>query len=169
MATDLKLSLTRTLQDLAPEYGLHDLVVGSFVRKNGYRTDLAAADAVEALGALLEVATGVRLDFGDALLGAGRRRAGGQEAAAGGVGGGREEWSEGLKSWVSRDGAGAGVQRRPPLAAVENGANGNGDVTGDEEDDDAAAAARSERKKAQQERDWALRNFWLAWDALDPE
>lgn len=183
MAADLKLSLFNRLEELAPEYELFDLIVPSFVRKSGYRTDIAAADAVEALGALLEVATGVRLDFASALMPGTRSGV----AAAGGHGhaiaasahGGREEWSEGLRSWVSRDGAGGEsvlqqAARRPPLAALENGGGGEQDGNGQAEqgDDGDGVGERSvsEAIKAERrERDWALRNFWLAWDALDNE
>ena len=155
MASDLKLSIFSSLDKLAPEYGLHDLIIPSFVRKSGYRTDLAASDAVEALGSLLEVATGVRLDFGNAV--GGRRGAvlGGHEAAR--ENGGREEWSEGIKSWVGKGGDGAGKgrsdkeNRRPGAADVEDEAETEGE------------------KKDRLERDWALTNFWLAWDALNTE
>ena len=140
---------------------------------------MAASDAVEALGALLEVATGVRLDFASALT-PGTRSGAAAAGSSGGHGhaiaasahGGREEWSEGLRSWVSRDGAGgasvlAGAARRPPLAALENG-GANGDAVG-QDDGEAGGDVSEAIKMERRERDWALRNFWLAWDALDTE
>ncbi|KAK4050288.1 DNA replication initiation factor cdc45 [Microbotryomycetes sp. JL201] len=153
MASDLKLSLFGKIQDLAPEYGLHDLVIPSFVRKSGYKTDIAASDAVEALGALLEVATGVRLDFGNAV--AWRRGPGGAGGALESARehGGREEWSEGIKTWVSK---GEGKENRRPFSE-----NGNLRNEGEQESEVV--------KQARLERDWALRNFWLAWDALSTD
>ncbi|KAK4051987.1 DNA replication initiation factor cdc45 [Microbotryomycetes sp. JL221] len=162
MATDLKLSLFGKIEQLAPEYGLHDLVIPSFVRKSGYKTDISASDAVEGLGALLEVATGVRLDFGNAV--AWRR-------GPGGVGtlesarehGGREEWSEGIKSWVAK-GTESKEIRRPFADQVNlnNNIDDNDKETMDESETEIV-------KNAKREREWALRNFWLAWDALSAD
>ncbi|KDE05348.1 hypothetical protein MVLG_04263 [Microbotryum lychnidis-dioicae p1A1 Lamole] len=157
MATDLKASLFGKIENLAPEYGLHDLIVPSFVRKSGYRTDISAADAVEALGALLEVATGVRLNFGNAVGGRRGIVLGGHEAAR--ENGGREEWSEGLKSWVGKGEAHGQVVRRMGAGDKEN-RRPDGAAT-EEEDEESEMD-----KKARMEKDWALRNFWLAWDAL---
>lgn len=152
MASDLKLTLFSRLEALAPEYGLHDLIVPSFVRKSGYKTDLAAADAVEALGALLEVATGVRLDFGSAVGGrrGGRGQGGTGQAEAASANGGREEWKDGLRDWVGKGDEGEGSR-----AAAVMGAEG--------EDEDGTYA------RERREREQGLRNFWLAWDALDHE
>ncbi|SCZ87820.1 BZ3500_MvSof-1268-A1-R1_Chr2-3g05288 [Microbotryum saponariae] len=157
MATDLKASLFGKIENLAPEYGLHDLIVPSFVRKSGYRTDISAADAVEALGALLEVATGVRLNFGNAVGGRRGIVLGGHEAAR--ENGGREEWSEGLKSWVGKGEAHGQVVRRMGAGDKEN-RRPDGAATEEEEEESEMD------KKARMEKDWALRNFWLAWDAL---
>ena len=71
--------------------------------------------------------------------------------------GGREEWSEGLRSWVSK---GEGKENRRPLTDKGNVAD---------RQDDNNYEENQAIKKERQERDWALRNFWLAWDALDPE
>lgn len=133
MDSDLKNSLFTKVAELAPEYGLLDLTYPSFIRKSGYKSDISASDAVEGLRALLEVATGVRLDFGNGGIGAGT--------------GGREEWSEGLKGWVERDGE--DKENRKPQG-------------GDDEEGEQAAAERKEQ-------DWGTRNFWLAWDALNSE
>lgn len=128
MDSDLKNGLFAKVDELAPEYGLHDLTFPSFIRKSGYRSDISSSDAVEGIGALLEVATGVRLDFGNGGVGAG--------------GGGREEWAEGVKRWVERD---------------EDKEN-----RGVEEEEEAGEGERKERE-------WGIRNFWLAWDALSAE
>lgn len=141
MDLDLKNNLFSKVDELAPEYGLTELTYASFIRKAGYRSDISSADTVEGLGALLEVATGVRLDFGNGGVGTGA------------AGGGREEWSEGVKNWVKRDGSGSSVENKRPE---------NGEV---DEDEEGAAAAAMEKR----EFDWATRNFWLAWDALSPE
>lgn len=156
MATDLKASLVTKIEALAPEYGLHDLIIPSFVRKSGYRTDLAASDCVEAVGALLEVATGVRLDFGNAVGGRRGAMLGGTGHAVTAQNGGREEWSEGVKGWVARgEDVAAGKENRAPIAF-------GGQVPG--EDEQALVQRREGREK-----EWRLRNFWLAWDALDHE
>lgn len=135
MDVDLKTKLYMNIDALAPEYGLTELTYKSFVRKSGFRSDVSAADAVEGIGSLLEAATGVRLDFGG--------------------GTGREEWSQGIKSWVSKsDDAAAAAARRVNGAAAGGAA---ADENEEEEDADVAAA------------NWQVRNFWLAWDALDTD
>jgi cell division control protein 45 len=63
MDLDLKSSLVNKLQAIAPEYGLLELSYPSFMRCYGYRSQpLSAADAVEAIGALLDVAGGVKME-----------------------------------------------------------------------------------------------------------
>ena len=144
MDLDLKNNLFHKVDELKDEYGLHDLTYASFIRKSGYRSDISSSDAVEALGALLEVATGVRLDFGNGGVGTGA------------AGGGREEWSEGIKNWVQKDGRGGDKENVRPALRED----------GEEHDDEDEAAALALQKK---ELDWATRNFWLAWDALSTE
>ncbi|KIM65142.1 hypothetical protein SCLCIDRAFT_15082 [Scleroderma citrinum Foug A] len=64
MDLDLKHQLRSKLDAIAPEYGLLELTYPSFVRCFGYRAlPLSAADAVEAVSALLDVAGGVRIDI----------------------------------------------------------------------------------------------------------
>ncbi|KIM87880.1 hypothetical protein PILCRDRAFT_771721 [Piloderma croceum F 1598] len=68
---DLKSTLCSKLEAIAPEYGLLELSYTSFTRRFGYRSPpLSAADAVEAVSALLDVAGGVRMEI------EGRRREG---------------------------------------------------------------------------------------------
>ncbi|EPT06085.1 hypothetical protein FOMPIDRAFT_1154831 [Fomitopsis schrenkii] len=63
MAKDLKGSLRHKLDQIAPEYGLVELSYPSFTRCYGYRSlPLSAADAVEAVSALLDVAGGIRME-----------------------------------------------------------------------------------------------------------
>ncbi|GAA5991226.1 hypothetical protein JCM10908_006592 [Rhodotorula pacifica] len=183
MSSDLKESLFPMLSEQRASYGLWDLSYPSFVRKSGWRVDLSAQDYIDALEALLEAATGVRLDFASittidarrALVdgagpgGAGGPSAGGHHSAATQYGG-REEWAEGIKSWVHKAGMLAGSSgsgssegdkenRRP---ADANGARRNGD--GDE-----MTEVEKRQKYEQDENEARRRNFWYAWDALDPE
>jgi cell division control protein 45 len=63
MDIDLKSTLRSKLEAIAPEYGLLELSYPSFTRCFGYRSPpLSAADAVEAVSALLDVAGGVRME-----------------------------------------------------------------------------------------------------------
>lgn len=161
MSTDLKTSLYPKLSEQKAAYGLWDLTFPSFVRKSGWRVDLSASDCVEALAAILEAATGVRLDFDSAVDG--RRAlvgtAGGAPEGAGGMGqhnaatqhGGREEWAEGIKSWVAK---GEDKENRRPVQAGEA-----------EELTDQEKREKRDRDESEARR----RNFWYAWDALDPE
>lgn len=64
MDMDLKRTLVDKLNEVAPEYGLVELSYPSFMRCYGYRTQpLSAADAVEAINTLLDVAKGVRMEI----------------------------------------------------------------------------------------------------------
>ncbi|KAI6109948.1 CDC45 family [Pisolithus sp. B1] len=63
MDLDLKHQLRVKLDAIAPEYGLIELTYPSFIRCFGYRAPpLSAADAVEAISALLDVAGGIRIE-----------------------------------------------------------------------------------------------------------
>ena len=63
MDMDLKRTLRNQLDAIAPEYGLTELSFPSFVRCYGYHMPpLSAIDAVEALQALLDAATGVHIE-----------------------------------------------------------------------------------------------------------
>lgn len=78
----LKNDLPRKLDSIAPEYGLVELQYPSFVRAFGFQlAALSAADAVEGLEALLEAATGIRMEI----------------EIDGGRGGG--EWFGGTRTW----------------------------------------------------------------------
>jgi cell division control protein 45 len=63
MDMDLKNQLRDKLDAIAPEYGMVELTYPSFVRCYGYHMQpLSAADAVDALNALLDAATGVKIE-----------------------------------------------------------------------------------------------------------
>jgi cell division control protein 45 len=64
MDMDLKRQLRDKLDAIAPEYGMIELTYPSFVRCYGYHMQpLSAADAVDALNALLDAATGVTIEI----------------------------------------------------------------------------------------------------------
>ncbi|KAJ9475753.1 Cell division control protein 45 [Pseudozyma hubeiensis] len=63
MPLDLRRSLVRKLQAIAPEYGLTQLTYRGFERSLGFRTaPLGAADVVEGVSALLVAAHGVKIE-----------------------------------------------------------------------------------------------------------
>ncbi|GAA5934623.1 hypothetical protein JCM3775_002007 [Rhodotorula graminis] len=167
MSTDLKTSLFPMLNEQRAAYGLWDLTYPSFIRKSGWRVDLSASDCVEALGAMLEAATGVRLDFSSATDGR-RALVGGEGGIAGGVGqhsaatqhGGREEWAQGMRSWVAK-GAPGGVEGDKE--------NLNPDGTVKDKDDEGMTDKEKRARRDRDESDARRQNFWYAWDALDPE
>jgi cell division control protein 45 len=124
MDMDLKHQLRDKLDAIAPEYGMIELTYPSFVRCYGYHMQpLSAADAVDALNALLDAATGVKIEIeadgarnGGEWFGGGRvwRAAGrwgvqeseqanarndGQEEQAAG----EKEQGEGRGSWLVRN------------------------------------------------------------------
>jgi cell division control protein 45 len=143
MDIDLKSSLRSKLESIAPEYGLLELSYPSFTRCFGYRSPpLSAADAVEAVSALLDVAGGVRMEV--EVEGA---RNGGEW-----FGGGRVWEAEGRRAerrGVVREGAGE---------VVSEGRNRAEDVNGEAED--------GEKVEGKVEVDWWKKNFWTAFDAL---
>lgn len=173
MSSDLKASLFPMLSEQRAAYGLWDLTYPSFVRKSGWRVDLSAADCVEALGAMLEAATGVRLDFSSAVDGRRALVGGDGPVVAGGAGqhsaatqhGGREEWAAGIRSWVAKGGVGGATgegdnkENRNPDGTVRSGGDGDDALT------DKEKRARRDRDETEARR----QNFWYAWDALDPE
>lgn len=86
MSPTLKRFLPSKLEEIAPEYGLVELTYPSFARSFGFQlASLSAADAVEGLNALLEVASGQRMEV----------------EREGGRGGG--EWFGGTRMWGTND------------------------------------------------------------------
>ena len=142
MAKDLKLSLRQKLDQIAPEYGLVELSFPSFTRCYGYRSlPLSAADAVEAVSALLDVAGGIRLEVevegtrnGGEWFGGGRLWNGAREGRR------RDEERENIPP----GGAASVVKTSGALAAVDG--KGDGDNA---------------------ELQWWVKNFWTAFDALN--
>ncbi|KAJ7273195.1 CDC45-like protein [Mycena rebaudengoi] len=151
MDMDLKKTLVQKLNDIAPEYGLVELSYPSFMRCFGYRSQpLSAADAVEGISALLDVAGGIRMEV--EIEGA---RNGG-------------EWFGGGKVWEAANNARDSGRRKreerenvPPGGQAHTGAAGKakrigeGDEADDDPDDDG-------KKEVQ----WWVKNFWTAFDAL---
>ena len=86
MSPTLKRSLPEKLDEVGPEYGLVELTYPSFSRSFGFTLNvLSAADAVEGMSALLEVASGQRMEV----------------EREGGRGGG--EWFGGTRTWGTGD------------------------------------------------------------------
>jgi cell division control protein 45 len=148
MDMDLKKQLLSKLNAIAPEYGLVELSYPSFMRCYGYRSQpLSAADAVEGINALLDVAGGVRMEV----------------EVEGARNGG--EWFGGGRVW---DGAREGRKRGrdderenvPPGSEVGSGGArkvkrvGEGEEEGEEE------------TQGKTEVEWWVKNFWTAFDAL---
>ena len=142
MAKDLKLSLRHKLDQIAPEYGLLELSYPSFARCCGYiMQPISAGDAVEAISALLDVATGVRIEV--EVEGA---RNGGEWFGGGRVWEASEQRKEDNKENLLFSGiVGHKVQRRE---AQEQGAE------------------QGEEQEPEEEQPWWARNFWIAYDAL---
>ncbi|KAK8849506.1 hypothetical protein IAR55_004840 [Kwoniella newhampshirensis] len=142
MDMDLKRQLPDKLESIAPEYGLVELSYPSFTRAYGFQlSSLSAADAVEVISSLLDIAVGVRLEID---------REGGKNGG---------EWFGGTTRWNvgTREAEGAiagdGKENVDP-----RGSNGEGVVVGGAED------GTQEKKK---EQDWHVTNFWVAYDACD--
>lgn len=137
----LKRQLPEKLDAIAPEYGLIELSYPSFTRSYGFQLSVvSAADAVEGISALLEAASGVRLEVDK----------------EGGRGGG--EWFGGTRTWSV--GVGEDKENLDPRRAVaKEGANGatNGNSEGAP---DSQVAKRVDPS-------WQTKNFWIAFDSLE--
>jgi cell division control protein 45 len=138
MDMDLKKELMGKLSAIAPEYGLVELSYPSFMRCFGYKSQpLSAADAVEAISALLDVAGGVRMEI--EIEGA---RNGG-------------EWFGGGRVWETsaskkKDDDRSGLL---PLPA---------DVVADAKPVESNGGEEPGKIEVQ----WWVKNFWAAFDAL---
>jgi cell division control protein 45 len=141
MDTDLKQQLRSKLDAIAPEYGMVELSYPSFLRHYGFRArPLGAADAVEAVSALLDVAGGVRMEV----------------EIEGTRGGG--EWFGGGRVWALAD--------RERWRDERGGASSNGITNGANTDvtpNPSGENTGGEKAEVQ----WWVRNFWSAFDALD--
>jgi len=141
MDIDLKSSLRSKLDSIAPEYGLLELSYPSFTRCFGYRSPpLSAADAVEAISALLDVAGGVRMEV----------------EVEGARNGG--EWFGGGRVWEVEGRRG---ERRGRVM------EGVSEVSGEDRKRTESADGEGEEKlEAKMEVEWWKKNFWTAFDAL---
>lgn len=142
MDLDLKNSLRSKLEAIAPEYGLLELSYPSFTRCFGYRSaPLSAADAVEGISALLDVAGGVRIEV----------------EVEGARNGG--EWFGGGRVWET--------DRRH---RGEHGAIGEAPMHGDEAANAKQAGLEGEQgdddEQGKMDVPWWTKNFWTAFDAL---
>ncbi|KAI0273656.1 CDC45-like protein [Gloeopeniophorella convolvens] len=138
MDMDLKRQLRDKLDSIAPEYGLIELSYPSFVRCYGYHMQpLSAADAVDALNALLDAATGVRMEV----------------EVEGARNGG--EWFGGGHVWRAAGRWGSSDAKSKAGGQEQSGA--------DQEEDDAVADADAGKEREP----WLVRNFWNAFDALE--
>ena len=122
MDMDLKATLRDKLEEVAPEYGLVELHYPSFMRAFGYRcSPLSAADGVEGLNALLEAATGIRVEI----------------EQDGGKGGG--EWFGATKAWTV-----SGISGSNTFASRDH--KGDGEAG---ENDELSRHARVEQKRCE--------------------
>jgi cell division control protein 45 len=159
MDMDLKRSLRSKVEQVSPEYGLFDIAFPSFTRSFGYQSILSASDVVECVSALLEVANGVRLDFGNEIGGA--------------------VWS-GSKAWDSsigkEDGGAQDDYEDSGYGGSDKENNGHNNRNNDIGNIAHNAAARAEEaaavvaaKAKKREEAWWVRNFWMAYDSLGNE
>ncbi|KAJ7261312.1 CDC45 family [Mycena haematopus] len=147
MDMDLKKTLVQKLNDIAPQYGLIELAYPSFIRCFGYRSQpLSAADAVEGVGALLDVAEGIKLEV----------------EVEGARNGG--EWFGGGKVWettnTTRDSSRRKREEReniPPGGQSHGAGVVKAKFEGEEIDGEGDGS-----KDVQ----WWVKNFWTAFDSL---
>ncbi|TFK42714.1 cell division control protein 45 [Crucibulum laeve] len=142
MDMDLKKTLVQKLNDIAPEYGLVELTYPSFMRCYGYHSQpLSAADAVEGINALLDLAGGVRIEIETE----GTRNGG--------------EWFGGGHVWEAH-----GADKEARKMTNESASSSKAGVNPGDGDTNPTEDQNSELGK--QELAWWVRNFWVAYDAL---
>ncbi|PLW12284.1 hypothetical protein PCANC_08198 [Puccinia coronata f. sp. avenae] len=151
MDMDLKRTLTEKVESIAPDYGLFELSFPSFVRAYGYQSVLSASDCIECISAILEVATGVRLDFNSLHGGHGTVSIDDQGQTGTLWDGGR-----GVRRWTELN----DTTRSQATTEKENGAADGSRPPGE-------PSARS--AKGQKEEVWWVQNFWIASDALSTD
>ncbi|KAG0140705.1 hypothetical protein CROQUDRAFT_664850 [Cronartium quercuum f. sp. fusiforme G11] len=150
MDMDLKRTLRAKVESIAPEYGLFDLSFSSFIRAYGYQSVLSASDCVESLSAVLEVATGVKLDF---------------HSLHGGNGiGSVDDGGQGGTFWDT----GKGVKRWTELAGAPFKASDKENLRPESVDADANPTRPAAQKKPKEDV-WWVENFWMASDALSAD
>jgi len=165
MSLDSKQTLAYKMQEQAPAHSLYDLAYPSFIRKDGFKTDLSASDYVDVLSSILEAGTGVRLNFERV-----RNRKGALAAlyarTRGGMAGQHDAATQnnGREVWTPRSRAGReddGKENRRPVG-------GDDRPRTEEEEEEGMSEKQKRERRDEKERDWRKRNFWLAWDALEP-
>lgn len=142
MDADLKRKLRDQIDTIAPEYGLDDLVYPSFVKSFGFRSQpLCAADVVESISALMQAASGIRL----------------QVESLDGQGGG--EWFAGARVWDLGDKT---VAKEDAMLSTRNRTldSENTSPVGQLDGADGSSASMGR---------WWVKNFWIAFDALGSE
>ncbi|CAH7683463.1 CDC45 family [Phakopsora pachyrhizi] len=152
MDMDLKRSLREKVEAIAPEYGLFELSFPSFVRAYGYQSVLSASDCVECVSAILEVATGVKLDFhslhGGTLTGA---------LEDGNQGGTLWDRGKGVRRWTEAD---------ERLRIREDSPGNHDQPSGNPEFSAQKTDSGLQRPKQDV---WWVQNFWMACDALSTD
>lgn len=156
MDMDLKRTLKSKVEQISPEYGLFDISFPSFIRNFGYQSILSSSDVVECVSALLEVANGVRLDFGNEIGGAVWSGSKAWNSSIGKEDGGHDEYED--------SGYGGSDKENNGGPAAQNAAIAHNATARAEE---AAAVAAAKAKK--REEAWWVRNFWMAYDSLGNE
>lgn len=147
MARDLKQSLRHKLDEIAPEYGLVELTYPSFARCFGYRSQpFSASDTVEAVGALIDVASGIRMEV--EIEGA---RNGGEWFGSGKVweANGKEGRRDDDRENIPPGSLASILKSRGKVSSKGNDNGEEGEEGGDSHDID-----------------WWVKNFWIAFDAL---
>jgi cell division control protein 45 len=138
MDISLKKDLQAKLESITPEYGMAELTFPSFARCCGYRAQpLSAADAAEAVSALLDAGVGVRVDI----------------EVEGARNGG--EWFGGSRAWSLGKGRDDERENVPPGGVGKVGASAG--KTGDMEVEDMEGKKGQEWKQC----------FWFAFDSLN--
>ena len=138
MDIKLKRDLRTKLDGFAPEYGLVELSYPSFTRCHGYRSQaLSAADVVEGVAALLDLAEGHRIEVDM------------DGAKSGG------EWFGAGRVWTIKNAAKWKDDERENVPPGQAGQVAK-----------PAGKNAGEDEPAVKPLEWWIRNFWTAFDAL---
>lgn len=166
MDLDLRNTLVKRMESIAPEYGLTELLYRSFVRSVGFRSaPLSAADAVEGVSALLQAAHGVRIEIEAPGYGFGGAAGAGVNAPLAsrqhqGAGGGASElfgtkrlWSLGFEDTTKKRSDGDEKENVPMQGSDQRGGN--------------EAEEEGEKQDVEKEEPHWVKNFFAAYNALD--
>ncbi|KAH9440575.1 hypothetical protein Pst134EA_030673 [Puccinia striiformis f. sp. tritici] len=149
MDMDLKQILTEKVESITPEYGLFELLFPSFLQAYGYQSVLSASDCIECISAILEVASGVKLDFASLYGGHGTVSSDDQ-----GQTGTLWDGGKGLRQWTEL--------HNTPSRSSESTTNKENQPP----DGTRPAGESSEASKKHKEEVWRVQNFWIASDEL---